>query len=246
MYTSFHQDTNIKPPEPPKGHSWQFRGTDHFYVDFYHTDYQQFEDFPFGLLNVVGYWAEAELFGGVVLFERVESGSEVQMIPPCSRKTFANGSQIINAFLHPQTADHAFQLSQKQLKCFADLGTAGDPVKLAGAETILPFVEEPDARTEPTFIMEGEAPLRIYKNEYDKPPVSYPLFDSNCVIRAGTERGKKIDEAMKIVKENGWDKQARTYPVLFQDNPVLRDWHSARDGASSSKDGSRPANRKGP
>ena len=77
MYFFFHPDINIKPPEPPEGYYWQFRGTDHFYVDFFHTDYRQLSYFPFGLLNVVGYWAEAELLGGVVLLERVESGSEV-------------------------------------------------------------------------------------------------------------------------------------------------------------------------
>ena len=238
MYTSFHQDTNIKPPEPPGGHFWQFRGSDHFYVDFYHTNYRRFEDFPFGLLNVVGYWAEAELFGGVVLFERVESGSEVQLIPTCSRKSFANGCQIINAFLHPQNTDQAFQLSQNQLKYFADLGTAGDPVELARAETILPFVKEPNARTEPTFTMEGEAPLRIYKNEYDKPLVSYPPMLSNCVIRKGTEEGMKMEKTMKFVQDK--------YPALFQDRPSPQDAKSARDGASSSKDVSPSANKKGP
>ena len=90
MYASFHPDTNTMPPKPPGGHSWQFRRTNHFYVDFYHTNYRQFEGFPFGLLNVVGYWAEAELFGGVVLFERVESGSEVQSKLLSPDKTYAN------------------------------------------------------------------------------------------------------------------------------------------------------------
>ena len=100
--------------------------------------------------------------------------------------------------------------------------------------------------------MEGEAPLRIYKNEYDKPPVSFPLVERNCVIKEGTEEGIKMEKIMKIVEENGWDKEARTYPVLFQNNPILREWHSAGDGASSSKDdasskdGSPSANKKGP
>lgn len=90
IYTSFHKDTNIMPPEPREGHYWQFRRTDHFYVDFYHTNYRRFENYPFGLLNVVGYWAETEIFGGVVLFERVESGSDVQLIPLSSCRTYTN------------------------------------------------------------------------------------------------------------------------------------------------------------
>lgn len=225
IYTSFHKDTNILPPEPPGGHFWQFRRTDHFYVDFYHTNYRRFEDFPFGLLNVVGYWAEAELFGGVVLFERVESGSK-----------------IINAFLHPQTVAHAFQLSEKQLNCFADLGITGVAAKKTGAETVLPFAKEPDARIELTFVRVGEAPLRVYKNEYDKPPLWYPPLHSGCVER----QDEIFDEAMKIVKEKGWDKEPRTHPALFQDRPSLRDAYSASDGTSfSSKDGSDSANTKG-
>ena len=55
----------------------RFRGTGEFYVNFYYASYADFERYPFGLLGLVGYWAETELFGGVVLFEREESGSNV-------------------------------------------------------------------------------------------------------------------------------------------------------------------------
>ena len=68
LYASSHKDNVIKPPEPEGGHSRLFHNTDDFYVNFYHTNYKLFEEYPFGLLNVVGYWAEAEIFGGVVLF----------------------------------------------------------------------------------------------------------------------------------------------------------------------------------
>ena len=81
IYASSHRDMDVKPPEPREGHYYQFEGTDQFYVNFYHTRYRHFEDYPFGLLNVVGYWAETELLGGVVLFERGQSNSEVHSIP---------------------------------------------------------------------------------------------------------------------------------------------------------------------
>lgn len=74
VYASHHEDLEIKPPMPPGGHHLRFHLTDDFYVKFYHTSYQRFDDYPFGLLSVVGYWAEAELFGGVVLLEREKSG----------------------------------------------------------------------------------------------------------------------------------------------------------------------------
>ncbi|KAL9133230.1 MAG: hypothetical protein Q9175_005589, partial [Cornicularia normoerica] len=130
---------------------------------------------------------------------------------------------IINAFLHPQTAAYAFQLSINQLKYFADLGTAGDAAKIAGAETVLPLAKEPDARIGFTFVGAVETPLRIYKNEYDKPPLSYLQAHSSCMKRQDERLAVSFDEAMKIVKENGWDKEPRTYAALLQDRPSLRD-----------------------
>lgn len=75
VYLDFHPDVNIK---PSKEQLRDFGGTDEFYVNFYHTSYTEFNRYPFGLLDVVGYWAEAEIFGGLLLFEREESGSKVR------------------------------------------------------------------------------------------------------------------------------------------------------------------------
>ncbi len=72
IYAAFHPETQLRPSEPSSVQS------DQFYVDFYHTSYKEFERYPFGLLNVVGYWAEAQVFGGVLLFDRGESGLEVR------------------------------------------------------------------------------------------------------------------------------------------------------------------------
>ena len=76
MLAFFHPQTDVMPERSPEGHLLAFAGTEHFYVDF-HNDYRRLEDDPFGLLDVVGYWAETQLFGGVLLFDRGESGSEV-------------------------------------------------------------------------------------------------------------------------------------------------------------------------
>ena len=69
LYASSHETMDINPPEPQGGYLRLFDRTDAFYVNFYHTNYRLFWNYPFGLLDVVGYWAEAEIFGGVVLFE---------------------------------------------------------------------------------------------------------------------------------------------------------------------------------
>ena len=76
MLAFYHPQMDVMPEKPPKGHLHAFAGTEHFYVDF-HNDYTQLEDYPIGLLDVVGYWAETQLFGGVMLFDRGYSGSEV-------------------------------------------------------------------------------------------------------------------------------------------------------------------------
>lgn len=76
MLAFFHPETDIVPEKPLGGHLRAFGGTEYFYVDF-HNDYIHLEDYPFSLLDVVGYWAETQLFGGILLFDRRDSGSEV-------------------------------------------------------------------------------------------------------------------------------------------------------------------------
>ena len=41
---------------------------------------------------------------------------------------------------------------------------------LASADSFIPFTQEADAHNEGLWIWPGEKPLRIYKNDYDKPP----------------------------------------------------------------------------
>lgn len=44
--------------------------TDQLPTLFMHKMYQDFEQYPNGVADIVGYWAEAQIFGGVVLFDR--------------------------------------------------------------------------------------------------------------------------------------------------------------------------------
>jgi hypothetical protein len=50
-------------------------------TDFMHEDYLDLQQYPKGVADVVGYWAEYHLFGGVVLFDRGESGTGVSIFP---------------------------------------------------------------------------------------------------------------------------------------------------------------------
>jgi hypothetical protein len=46
-----------------------------------HEAYYDLQQYPNGVADVVGYWAEYHLFGGVVLFDRGESGTDVSSVP---------------------------------------------------------------------------------------------------------------------------------------------------------------------
>jgi hypothetical protein len=77
----FHQEFQIYPVDYP--HFTPF----HYFVDFYHQHYMAYFQYPYGLLNVVGFWVETQIFGGGALFERGESGNDVYPVP--SRPIFA-------------------------------------------------------------------------------------------------------------------------------------------------------------
>ena len=79
IYLAYHPETELKPLKLSidEDFDYTFHHSPKRHVDFYHTGYEAYEKYPFGLLNMVGYWAEDKLFGGVLLFDRGESGSEV-------------------------------------------------------------------------------------------------------------------------------------------------------------------------
>ncbi|KAI0521166.1 hypothetical protein F5B22DRAFT_597948 [Xylaria bambusicola] len=47
---------------------------------FYHRSYRDHEQYPRAVADLVGYWAESKIFGGVVLFDRGESETECKEI----------------------------------------------------------------------------------------------------------------------------------------------------------------------
>ena len=45
---------------------------------FFHYGYQNHEQYPHGVADMAAYWAEDRIFGGVVVFDRGESGTEAK------------------------------------------------------------------------------------------------------------------------------------------------------------------------
>jgi hypothetical protein len=50
-------------------------------IAFAHQAYQNNKDYPQGFADVAGYWVEGQLFGGVIVFDRGESETEVRLSP---------------------------------------------------------------------------------------------------------------------------------------------------------------------
>lgn len=47
---------------------------------FWHGSFRSHRRYPNGLAELAGYWAETQIFGGVILFDRGESGEEVSLL----------------------------------------------------------------------------------------------------------------------------------------------------------------------
>lgn len=52
---------------------------------FWHNQYKDYDQYPKGIADIVGYWAETQIFGGVVLFDRGETDEEVSATSPILR-----------------------------------------------------------------------------------------------------------------------------------------------------------------
>lgn len=89
---------------------------------FYHVDYMDYEQYPDGMADVAGYWAEDRIFGGVVVFDRGVSGSEVRR-QPLTRwtNTKAKRGQCNNIYFHSGRQQTTFRVWRLLDTQFADL-----------------------------------------------------------------------------------------------------------------------------
>lgn len=74
------------PPPPPSSHPL-IRPAPPNIAELFHDEYEEWRQYPNGVADVVGYWAEYRLFGGVVLFDRGTTGQEVGIIILASLRT---------------------------------------------------------------------------------------------------------------------------------------------------------------
>jgi hypothetical protein len=57
---------------------------------FLHAAYDAFDQYPRGVADMVGYWAESRLFGGVVIFDRGEDEIGVRILDLIPPRRFKN------------------------------------------------------------------------------------------------------------------------------------------------------------
>ncbi|KAI5916985.1 hypothetical protein F4810DRAFT_698415 [Camillea tinctor] len=75
--TSLHKDDGIASWEPSKDHPifWFYNPDGAPPTLFQHRQYRYYDQYPEGIADGVGYWAESRIFGGVVLFDRRDPDS---------------------------------------------------------------------------------------------------------------------------------------------------------------------------
>jgi hypothetical protein len=89
--TSLHKDDGITEWTPPESDSlyWDWHPNGPLPTLFHHDWYVNHDQYPRGVADMVGYWAEARILGGVVLFDRrkpdtepcAESGTDFKVDP---------------------------------------------------------------------------------------------------------------------------------------------------------------------
>ncbi|KAI1977664.1 ADP-ribose diphosphatase [Ophidiomyces ophidiicola] len=134
--------------------------------------------YPRGVLDVVGYWAETHIFGGVVVFDRGPN----------------EGTRQCNAaYIHPQYPSALFQLAEHQLDAFSRAGYPGNKEQ---SKLRLPFQCEPGARKIDGYTAFRD--LNIYRDRYERRVDPIPR-GGPCVIRL--EDHPELQEFGKTARE---------------------------------------------
>jgi len=187
--TSLHTNDPIASWVPPKD-DWNF-----WFVNpegawptlFRHRFYVNNNQYPDGLADVVGYWAETRIFGGVVLFDRRHPATSPDVQPD-------------SVWLHPQHKDVTYRIHQlldDQKKQLLDFLTSESPDL-----NLLPIL--PNDRN--TRREDPEEPLQntgIYRNIYERKPLGED---------DGDYRYKDVWDQFEFPTRADWDRaQDRAY-----------------------------------
>ncbi|PGH36277.1 hypothetical protein GX50_00962 [[Emmonsia] crescens] len=155
LFASFHPDGEPR-LEQAAGTGFQQQGL----ISLSTMSYIRSDIYPRGVLDVVGYWAEAHIFGGIVVFDRgAEEGAR----------------NCYGAYIHPPYPADLFQLSDSQIAQFSLQAKQQKNDNLN-----LPLLCRPDARKlNPNHAF---LKLNIYRDRYER-EVSPIIRGRSCVVR---------------------------------------------------------------
>ena len=118
----------------------------------------------------------------------------------------------------------------------------------------LPFTQEEDAHMVNTWVRVREPPLRFFKNDYDKPPVSH-IPKRTCTIPPAEASPNLCDKAAQTTKEDGRDRRVlpeaslRSYQnaepwikktLLIEDDDLDVDYYASIQSLCNMEDGAVP------
>ncbi|KAK2798095.1 hypothetical protein FQN51_007914 [Onygenales sp. PD_10] len=155
LYLKFHPDGATQVLEPNDDPYFKRE-----YISLSTMFYCDPSRFPRAFLDVVGCWAEVQIFGGVVVFDR----------------GLAEGERHCHgAYIHPRFPELLFELSESQLEGLSNLGRLTLHVKDSPPPPFpLPFTCEPHART--VDHASAFLHLNIYRDRderFVRPPASW-------------------------------------------------------------------------
>ncbi|KAL2839488.1 hypothetical protein BJY01DRAFT_250444 [Aspergillus pseudoustus] len=116
----------------------------------FHDDYLDIDLYSMGVADIVGYWAETHLFGGVVVSDHGKEDTE-----------------FLEVFLHPDSNFKVFRLSDTQIDAFIAFGLYGEPT----FPFDFPIKAERDAVR---LLPELTLGYNIYRSRNDRHPEELP------------------------------------------------------------------------
>ena len=132
-------------------------------TEFYHSLYMNDKRYPNGIADIVGYWAEWRMFGGVVLFDRGNSGTEVlSWLATLFEIQLTGFVQSKDVYIHPVRHYKIYQLSDAQIQQWADFVLA-ENMQAEQARNGLRFCSERYARRIDPY---DALPRNIYREKY--------------------------------------------------------------------------------
>lgn len=146
---------------------------------FFHSAYDNHEHYPEGIADMAGYWAEDRIFGGVVVFDRGDTGVE-ESCKSSSGSTTADKQQCKDIYYHSGrngTTRRVWRLSDLQLDKIIDFLTS-EPRTEA---TLFPLLASKKENPHRHDDWEAIAQLHIFRDPWERDISEGPY--RGCVVR---------------------------------------------------------------